>query len=374
MDSRRIRRVFFLALASVGIAACGTILGDFPDGRLGEDDAAKPDEASVPPDAPAGPICTVPSGDILDMAIDATDIFWVRAPPSGGGFAIEACSKNGAQNGDGGVRQIATAGNQPEGFAVSDDYVFWSIDLNYDPHKIRGIWRADKKGGPPVTARWIDIDRAGPMAFANGALYAGAHTKFIYRFSPGTGEQSLLINTNSDPTSIAASESYVYWSAADAPGPATSDPLAPRILTVPLGPPDAGLQPTQFAGQFPVAPTFLSYDEGALYWAVVQTGGPTTIASRCPDGCAATTEIVTQPQGFVALAVRNKGIYWTANEGDAGVVHACQAVAHCQQDGSVWSGTNSEVSLIALDDNGVYFVAKNGTEAGTETHIMRKSR
>jgi len=351
-------------------AACGTILGDFPDGQLGQgsdgsqvppgDDTKPPPGDETSPGGPEGSICTIPNADILDMAVDGTDIFWIRtsSAPDEPGFSVEACPKTGGE-----VRRIATTPTQPAAFTLADKYVFWSINQDANAQQLNGVWRANKQGTAGTTL-WTKLDHAAALAAAGGYLYVGetgaGSAMHIDGYLPDTG---YLITQLSGPNlaipiGIAASPAEdVFFTMGN----------TKEIWTMSLQ------TPTRFTPSVPSVPAFLTYDNGSLYWAAGGTISATTPA-KCPNpsGCAVTT-LATQATGFQALAVRGGGVYWTANEGGRGVLRGCPdlAKAPCEnQQGKdpIWYAENAEVSRIALDDQNVFLAARKDADSYIVKH------
>ncbi|WP_394834603.1 hypothetical protein LVJ94_49720 [Pendulispora rubella] len=350
-----LRRTLSIAVA-LGSAACGAILGDVPEGRAVGEDASIRDDASIGDDAetsapePAVEIWRIENGVVLDMAIDGTSVFWLQGPPSGEqGFAVKACPKNG-----GDARTIATVPTRPEGLALSDKHAFWSI--SQDAQHSGGVWRAEKQGGQPPTAQFIKREYAGPITVANGILITGTHKGSIFYDSPEDGETHDRYS-GGNVVSMGTSSSDLYWTLQE-------DRV---ILTIPTvrGTWIAG----RFAEGFSSPPSFLSFDNGVLYWAVV-TNTRTTISSKCAAGCEA-KEIVTPAAGVASLAVRNGKLYWAANEQGVAVLRRCTDLsARCEPTKPpVWSAAGSEISRIALDDTDVYFVVRRGND----TYIVKQA-
>ncbi|WP_394829605.1 hypothetical protein [Pendulispora albinea] len=344
----------FAALA-IGSAACGSILGDFPDGRVSDngsdaavpptaDGASGPDGPPLPAGAPRGAICLVPNGGVvLDMAVDATAVFWLRGPPSGTeGYAVESCPKRGTK-----IQTIATLQGPPESLALSDKHVFWSVGEG--PASARGVWRSDKRASSTPPTLFFDASDPGPITIANGAIYAGTHGgRVLIQALEGVGS-GLWINLGNFK-SIAASGENLYWSRGE-----TSE-----VWTKPHG----TAQSSAITGPFSLPPSFLAYD-GRLYWAAPS---PTGITIHAQGGDGGATAIVTQ-LGFVSFAVRSGGIYWTANDDATGSVRKCAADAPCANPEPLWR-ENVEVSRIALDDASVFFAAKRNEG----TYIVRAAR
>ncbi|WP_394845051.1 hypothetical protein LZC95_49365 [Pendulispora brunnea] len=339
------RRALSIVVA-LGSAACSAILGDVPEGRAFGDDASVGNPASQP----AVEICHIENGVVLDMAVDGTSIFWLQGPSSGDqGFAVKACPKNG-----GDARLIATVPVRPEVLTLSEKYAFWSI--NQDAQHSGGVWRADKQGGPSPTSPFTKREYAGPIAVANGILITGTHRGSIFYDSPEDGESADNYSSG-NVVSMGTSNSDLYWTLEE----------ERAIFTIPTarGTWIAG----RFADGFPSPPSFLSFDNGVVYWAVV-TNTRATISSKCASGCAA-KEIVTLPAGFVSLAVRNGKVHWAANEQGVAVLRQCtDLAARCDPNQQPsWSRAGDTISRIALDDADVYFASKRGND----TYIFKQS-
>ncbi|WP_394825922.1 hypothetical protein [Pendulispora albinea] len=359
MTTRRTRWSFFMALA-MGSAACGTLLGDVPDGRLEPD----PDGGSPPsltPDgsaaesgdgAPSGPpgwICVLRNGVVLDLAVDDDSIYWLRR---GQDHAVEACPKGG-----GNVRTLATlpaSATPPEAIALSDKYVFWSIGDD--------VWRGDKKNGLEDTAPWKSPGQAGPLASANGYLIAGTHAGHIYIYSVNTGTQTAHLTGQGNVRNMAidGATDTIYYSMRGS-----------NDIRVSRG--SGSGNPTTFATT--TAPFFLTFDQNALYWAATATGG-TIVEFQCLNGCARRT-LASAPGDFTSLAVQSGGVYWTVNEQDTAKLRGCSnrnnPTATCpdgtSHDPPLWTG-KANVSRIALDASDIYLAAT----FGADTYIIKRPR
>ncbi|WP_394846304.1 hypothetical protein LZC95_02420 [Pendulispora brunnea] len=327
----------------MGTGACGTVLGDVPDGHLTED-AGPLDSGTDTGDGAvaAEEICFVPNADILDLAVDSTDLYWLRAPPSGGKeFAVESCSKNG-----GPVRQLAALPSKPAALALSDKYVFWTINTGGYP--LEGTWRVTKLGNePPPTRPLVGIGGAGPVAITNGNLVTGTHGGVITINSPDTGEVRNAPNGLGDVTSLAVSGATLFF----------TNQNDGKIMKAIIG----SQSPAEsFEVASAAKPFLLSYDSDSLHWAVTTSDG-TTIRSKCNGDDCETKDIVVQRGDFGAFAVRNGAIYWTVNEGNTGVVYGCSDMSSCQgQTRELWKG-NAQVSRIAVDSSHMYVGARRNT-------------
>ncbi|WP_394827940.1 hypothetical protein [Pendulispora albinea] len=345
---RTIARWASLTALAMGSAACGMILGDFPDGKLS---TGGDGDVPVPAEAPEGAICFVPNAEILGLAIDATSIFWLRATTSDEKpqFAVEVCPKGG-----GAPQRVAIVARKPAAIALSERHVFWSIDEPLESSG--GVFRASKADdagapagdqGQPV---FLKVNHPGPIHFANGMLYTGTRVGIIHSTSPETGNPTgEAIPNIGDPASIAVSETHLYWSDRDT-GAISTAPRQGDVLNV------------DFVARSPAQRSLLAYDRGALHWVTVGTTGA-TIESKCPKGCEV-KPIVMQPNGFAAFAVRNGIVYWTANENGTAVVWRCTDLAACEAGKTAqWSSANTMASHLAIDDGAVYFVASRGKDS-----------
>jgi len=362
METSRQRAVrIFLAVLAVlgtGTAACGTILGDVPDGHLTDTpDAGAPGDANVPKALPDGTIGSTTNATILDMAVDDTDVFWLSVGRRDGGrvFAIEACPKNGSSP----ARTMTTLNVEPKALALSNDYVLWSVDRAQNDSG--GVWRIRKEGGTPPSTPWVPLEHAGPLAYAadSGRIHIGMANGGIEVYVPdGDGGRAWgLAPPPFNPgavSSMVVSDTTVYWSR-----------LGPNdILTIPSHVQQV-LQPDPFAGASSSAPSFLASDNGTLYWAVPGTSDVTLYSQRTANAQA--VAVTTAIGGFADLAVRN-GIYWTTNDGGKAAVWHCAPNPTCTAE-RLWEG-DASVSRIAVDDTDVYFAVG----VGADTHILKHAK
>ncbi|WP_394845494.1 hypothetical protein LZC95_51740 [Pendulispora brunnea] len=354
-----------LAVLGVGAAACGTILGDIPDGHLNEassdagtssDVGLSSDVGTVTSDGLGGTICSASNASIIDMAIDATDVFWLSVKRGGGAFTLEKCSKGG-----GPPSTMATLSVEPRALVLSKDYALWSVDRARN--ESGGLWRIPKGGGTPPSEPWASLDHAGALAFAadTGRVYIGMPAGNIEIYVPDNdvGRWGTLAPSFPPPGSIPSifvSDTTLYWSRK-----APSD-----IVTVPSHAIHVN-GPDPFAGAHPTTPSFLWFDNGSLYWAVVTPSGARIYTQRGANSQA--TFVTDASAGFTSLAVRD-GIFWAATEGGVGVVRHCAENAPCPADAKpFWQG-NARVSHLAVDDSDVYFAAGDGVD----THIVRRKK
>ncbi|WP_394835795.1 hypothetical protein LVJ94_02555 [Pendulispora rubella] len=329
---------------AMAIGACGAVLGDVPEGQLRED--AGPLDSGIADAADgavaAEEICFVPNADILDLAVDATYLYWLRAPPSGGKeFAVESCSKNG-----GGVQLLFSLQSKPEALALSDKYVFWTINVGGYPFE--GTWRVSKQGGEPLPTRpLVGIGGAGPVAIANDNLVTGTHGGVISINSPDTGEVRNAPQGLGNVTSLAASGTTLFY----------TNETDGKIMKAVIGSQSAA---ESFEAASAEKPSLLYFDSDTLHWAVTTSNG-TTIRSKCNGDDCETRNILVQRGDFQAFAVRNGAMYWTVNEGNTGAVYRCSDMSSCQgQSASLWKG-NAQVSRIAVDDSHIYAAARRDT-------------
>ena len=355
-------------MLAVGSVACGSILGDFPDGQLSTDGGTGTDGAAgldaggdvmVPENAPDGSICFIPGALVLDMAVDDTDVFWLHAPMSGGqGFAVEACPKTG-----GAVRRISMLQNQPEAFAISEQYVFWTINQPAGDAGPGGTWRADKRFVSQATSSWLPIDHAGPITFANGEVYTGTYTGSIYQSSPDVASTSDVLTGLGNLESIVVSPS-------SSPSAFWSNRTVTTVSTAPMPLRGQSVYNTPFVNDLPAPPTSIEYDGNHVYWAVAGDSNSTNIEDHVDPLCflCPVATIINQPMGFAAYAVGGGNLYWIANENGSGVLRGCGdfATTACtgRNEGKepLWHAS-VQVSHIALDAANVYFAAQ--TAAGS---------
>jgi len=340
---------------ALAIGACGTVLGDVPEGHLSEDagslDSGAPDSGDdSAADVTGKEICFFPNADILDLAVDATDLYWLRAPPSGGKeYAVESCSKNG-----GGVRQLAALPQKPETLTLSDKYVFWTI--NGVGYGVDGTWRVDKLGGEAPTKPFVIVGGAGPVVFANGNLITGSHAGLIAINSPDTGESLGKPQGSWNVTSLAASGATLFY----------ADQNTGEILRAVIG---SQSPAASFEAASTAKPFLLTYDTDTLYWAITTSDG-TTIRSKCSgDNCMA-RDVLIQRGDFEAFAVRNGSMYWTVNEGNTGAVYGCSDISSCQATTTDLWKRDAQVSRMAVDYSHVYVAARRDTGG----YIMKRAR
>ncbi len=360
----------FSAVVIAETVACGTILGDFPDGQLNADASFDGGDLDAPPNAkdalvngPPSAICIAPHADIIDFAVDGAWIYWLQATSDDQSvFSLARCEIATAI--------VSTMGPplpaRPEAIALSDQFVFWTINQKTDGGAPGGVWRF-AKAGQDQADHWRLFDQAGPIAFADDHLFVATHDGNIYRTSPTAATDAQAIATGqSNPTAIAASATDVYWSATN----------ASLIFIAPFIDSGVGAAATFWGNAYTTPSLVAAGTRGAFWNNSVRALGYGIFYQACPQsgGCQPKTMSAApmDPGGITAI---NGDFYWTTNEGRNGIVHKCPnaeapETTSCPADGSIYKQLDAELSHIAADANYVYFAAKYSGDA----YIVRISR
>jgi len=221
-------------------------------------------------------------GPLLGLALDATNVYWtnsngtVMSVPLGGGTPVT----------------LASGQAEPESIALYGANLYW---VDWNSGNLMTLPLGMDAGAPVILAAAGQVYAlaAGPTGVYWASGYYGVGMGRVSGLALGGSSVTLLASGLTNPSSIAATASSVYFSDQGA------------IMTVA---PDGGTPATLVAD--PGEPGAIALDATNLYWA---DGAGRVMSVPLAGGSPST--IVAGRDDLRALAVGATSLYWTESEG-----------------------------------------------------------
>jgi hypothetical protein len=265
-----------------------------------------------------------------DIAIDATNVYWVNEVPAG---TVNSCPITGCNNTP---TVLASAQSNPTGIAVSQGVVYW---VNYGAGANLGSvmqCAATGCGGSPTTLATSQDEPTAIAVASNGNVFWNTLGGIMKCTGTLPCTPTTFGPTGSD---IAVDSNNAYWTAQAGP------------VRCALG--GCSGSPTAIAtGQ--LSAWAIAVDSTNVYWS--DLGGITVDTCAIAGGCGnnpTTLSAATRPND---VAVQGSVVYWV--DFTANTIVECPT-AGCSGKGFVLASGQHSPNAIAVDANAVYWVNTN---------------